>query len=190
MAIESKILKMAESVDISRMSVTISEPVDLFRQLRRLLSAESVSASRLTMVQIPPILMHLPALSSLDLSSNPIHSLDIQWEADLPSLHELNLSACWLRDLPYGVPRFAPTLETLILDGNFLGRSCPNFTVFGKLRHLSLVGNDFLEFPKLPQTLHTLTFRMNAFSEVPPCSVSVLDASYCDVFSGQSTEPR
>jgi hypothetical protein len=54
MTSELKILKMAESVAqilaILRMSLTISDLVDLIQQLRRVLSAESVSASRLAMV--------------------------------------------------------------------------------------------------------------------------------------------
>jgi serine/threonine protein phosphatase PrpC/Leucine-rich repeat (LRR) protein len=156
------------------------DPVDLIRQLYRQLNSSSLSFSRLTIVEIPAILLHLPLLTSFDLSSNPIGSLDRLWEADLPSLHELNLSACWLRSLPYGIPKFAPTLETLILDGNFLGRSCPNFSVFTRLRTLSLVGNDFMEIPKLPLSLQILIFRMNSFGEIPPCGLSELDAGYCD----------
>jgi Leucine-rich repeat (LRR) protein len=137
----------------------------------------------MTMVEIPPILLHLPHLSTFDLSSNPIRSLDRLWEADLPSLHELNLSACWLRSLPYGAPKFATTLNVLVLDGNFLGRVCPNFSVFVRLRTLSLVGNDFMQIPQLPPSLQVLIFRMNSFSEVPPSSLSELDTGYCDVQS-------
>jgi Leucine-rich repeat (LRR) protein len=65
--------------------------LDVLRQLQRRLSEVSLSFSRMTMVEITPILLHLPHLSTFDLSSNPIRSLDRLWEADLPSLHELNL---------------------------------------------------------------------------------------------------
>jgi serine/threonine protein phosphatase PrpC len=158
-----------------------ADAVEVLRQLYRSLSETTLSFSRLTIVEIPRIVLSLPRLTSFDLSSNPIRSLDVLWDADLPALHELNLSACWLRSIPYGIPKFSATLEILILDGNFLGRSCPNFSVFGKVRKLSLVGNDFFEIPKLPTTIETLIFRMNSFSEVPASSLSELDAGYCDV---------
>lgn len=167
------------------MSVVATSLLDLIRKLGKIPNAESLILSRCTVTRIPPFLMGLPNLRCLDLSSNPIESLEILWDSNLPALRELNLSACWLKDLPYGVPSFANTLEILRLDGNFLGKSSPNFTVFSKLHKLSLVANDFVEFPKLPSSLHTLIFRLNAFSVIPETSLSRLDVSYCRVIGSE-----
>lgn len=168
-------------------NVEISSPYDLIKKITQLQKAQSLSMSRCGLREIPIIILYLPNLTSLDLSSNPIKTLEPLWEADLPHLHELNLSACWLRSLPVGPPSFYLTLENLNLDGNFLGRSsiCPliNFTIFPRLKKLSLVGNDFSEVPILPNKLEELIFRLNSFSTIPQTEISIFDASYCSLSS-------
>ncbi|OHT17072.1 hypothetical protein TRFO_41315 [Tritrichomonas foetus] len=161
--------------------VAISSATDVIKELLHLQKATTISITRCGMLNIPRIVLFLPQLTTLDLSSNPINSLDILWESNLPSLRELNLSACWLRSLPFGPPTFYSTLETLNLDGNFLGRFTPNFSMFKNLKKLSIVGNDFLTVPILPNHLETLCFRLNSFQVIPSSSISIFDASYCSL---------
>ena len=172
------------------MDLTLASGESLLVNIGKLPQAESITISRTGMVQLPRLITHLPNLRSLDLSSNPIQSLDPLWEANLPNLHFLNLSACWLKKLPYGTPTFANTLEILKLDGNFLGRSCPNFSVFKKLSKLSLIANNFSRFPVLPPNITTLLFRMNSFKTIPDSSLRVLDASYCSIGEAINIEAR
>ncbi|KAK8888660.1 hypothetical protein M9Y10_033392 [Tritrichomonas musculus] len=168
-------------------NVEISSPVDIIKKISQLQKAQTLSMSRCGLRELPIIILYLPKLTSLDLSSNPIKTLDPIWEASLPHLHSLNLSACWLRSLPVGPPSFFSTLENLNLDGNFLGRlsSHPlvNFSVFPKLKTLSLVGNDFIEVPVLPNRLEKCIFRLNSFKSIPQANVSIFDASYCSLSS-------
>ena len=161
--------------------VVITSPNELLNNFIRLPRVSSLSLSRSSLIRIPEIIFYLKNLISLDLSSNPINSLDGLWDSKLTNLKTLNISACWLESLPYGAPTFANSLQTLLLDGNFLSKNPPNFTIFPHLKTLSLIGNDFTEIPPLPHSLEKLYFRMNCFSKIPQCSLSVLDASYCSI---------
>lgn len=162
--------------------VSISSPDDMLKKLALLPNANSVLMTRCSIVDIPKLLLYLPHLISLDLSSNPIKSLEPLWESNLPNLRELNIAACWLKSLPIGPPSFYLTLEVLNLDGNFFGQAPfglqSNFSVFPKLKTLSLVGNDYDTIPCLPERLEKLIFRLNQFSEIPQGSVIDFDASY------------
>ena len=161
--------------------IVISSPIDFLKYMQEIPKAESIIMSRSGLFVFPQLSFFLPNLTSLDLSSNPIKSLDSLWNANLPNLHELNLSACWLRSLPFGPPSFVHTLETLILDGNFIGNNVLNFSAFKNLKKLSLVGNDYLSVPKLPNHLEHLSFRLNSFTEIPSSNISVFDACYCRI---------
>jgi adenylate cyclase len=166
---------MAEEVD----EIVITSPAELIQNCTRLPLVSTLSLSRSSLIHIPQIIFFLQNLITLDLSSNPISSLNGLWDSKLTNLKMLNISACWLEKLPYGPPSFASSLRTFLLDGNFLHRNPPNFTVFAHLKTLSLIGNDFAEIPPLPRSLEKLYFRMNGFSKVPDCSLTTLDASYC-----------
>ena len=172
------------------MDLALNNGDELLSNIGKLPKCDSLSICRAGMVRIPQLITCLTNLESLDLSSNPIQTLEPLWDANLPKLRSLNLSACWLKELPYGPPTFANTLETLKLDGNFLGRSCPNFSIFKKLTKLSLIANNFAKFPVLPPNIHTLLFRMNAFKTIPQSSLRVLDAQYCSVGENLVIEAR
>lgn len=165
----------------SMCDVEIKNIFDLILLHDKIKTAESISLSRSSLVNVPLWTLSLDNLRSLDLSSNSFSSLNDIWTANLPHLTELNLSACWLKNLPVGYPTFSKTLETLYLDGNYLGNDYQNFSVFEKLKTLSIVGNDFLEIPVLPKNLEKLIFRLNSFSVIPEHNLKVLDACYCRV---------
>ena len=168
--------------DVEDEEVSISSPTELIMKFAKLPHVSSISLSRSSMVHIPEIIFYLPNLQKLDLSSNPINSIDGLWEADLVNLRELNLSACWLESLPYGAPTFYNSLQIFYLDGNFLYKNPPNFTVFPHLKTLSLIGNDLIEIPPLPQSIEKLYFRMNSFTTIPHYEqLSILDCSYGNI---------
>ena len=133
------------------------------------------------MINIPGILVYLNQLNSLDLSSNPIKSIDILWKGNLPNLKYLNLSACWLKKLPFEIPSFHLSLNEFILDGNFLNKNPPNFSIFFKLKILSLIGNEFFDLPFLPKGIEKLYFRLNSSKIIPETSLQYLDLSYCSL---------
>ena len=159
--------------------INISSSNDLIKNILKLPKVSTLSLSRSSLIHIPQIIFYLPKLQKLDLSSNPIQELDGLWDGNLFSLKELNLSACWLEKLPIGAPTFSASLQTFLLDGNFLYKNPPNFTVFTHLKTLSLIGNDLTEIPPLPQTIEKLYFRMNSFSSIPHYpQLTLLDCSY------------
>lgn len=162
-------------------SLQILSPEDFLNQIMRLHKAEEIAISRCHLVKIPKIILYLPQLTVLDLSSNPLRSIEDLWESNLPLLRELNLAACWLQNLPVGPPSFANTLQVLNLDGNFLGNAHLNFTLFPHLKTLSVVRNDLTEFPKTNPNLDKLVYRMNAFTTIPPYAISQIDACYCTI---------
>jgi hypothetical protein len=47
-----------------------------------------------------------------------------------------------------------------------------------------------MQIPQLPPSLQVLIFRINSFSEVPPSSLSELDAGYCDARSPLAIHSR
>ncbi|EAY09942.1 protein phosphatase 2C, putative [Trichomonas vaginalis G3] len=159
--------------------VEILSPEEILTKLQSIASSSSVVMSHIGLITIPQIIVFCRNITTLDLSSNPISSLDPLWNGELINLHKLNLSACWLTGIPYGPPVFSSTLSELYLDGNFLSRNPPNFTIFPHLKKLSIIGNDFIEIPPLPHSLESLVYRMNSLSYIPDCSINYLDASYC-----------
>lgn len=168
--------------------VVISTAEDFKKKIFRLPNAKSLVLSRTGLVQIPAFIFYLPKLIKLDLSSNPLATIDPLWSSPLKTLKVLNLAACWLESLPIGPPSFCNALTEFYLEGNFLHKHPPNFTIFPHLKVLSLIGNDLTQIPPLPQSLETLYFRMNSFTKIPKCNLSKFDASYATIGRSFTTE--
>jgi len=173
--------------------LVIESSKDIINNFKKLSKVKSFIISRCGLICIPSLIVNLNQMTSLDLSSNPIKSIESLWSSYLPNLKILNLSACWLKRLPIGCPSFGNSLHSLFLNGNFLEKDPPNFSIFSNLKCLYLVGNDFVDVPCIPKSLETLDFRMNSFENLPESSLQVFDGSYCslsihfNIFSHQLT---
>ena len=161
--------------------IIINSEEEIMANIKSIFATDSLIMSRINIMHIPQMILYFSNIQKLDLSSNPLMSLEGLWNSNLTNLKILNISSCWLSSFPVGAPTFNNSLVELYADGNYLSNFPPNFSVFTKLKKLSLTGNNFDNVPTLPSGIEKLLFRINSVTNIHSNEICLLDLSYCSI---------
>lgn len=112
--------------------------------------------------------IHLPNLTTLDLSKNKIKQIPNDFSKSFPALKELNLSDNFIKEFPVNDGSIPLTIEKLTIYNNEIDVIPGYFKLFNHLKELTIAYNNLRLVPELPESLQILRVNDNKINEITP----------------------
>ena len=169
-----------EELNLSKNTAMTGADWNALASLKKLKTLELL---RLNLKECPKVLGQLPALNYLDLGENKIEEIKLSFGANLQNLdvsdnplHTLDIQAEGLKDLFVNrtkiqkLPKQLAQLHYLSLDNCGMTEIPSQIMAYSQLKELSLIGNEIGELPESLtqlQQLEELLLSNNTLGEIP-----------------------
>ncbi|EJF53469.1 leucine-rich repeat (LRR) protein [Saprospira grandis DSM 2844] len=173
-------IQSLEELNLSRNTAITGADWSVLASLKKLKTLELL---RLNLKECPKVLGQLPALNYLDLGENKIEEIKLSFGANLQNLdlsknplHTLDIQAEGLKDLfldrtkIQNLPNQLAQLNYLSLDNCGMEEVPSQIIAYSQLKELSLIGNEIAELPESLtqlQQLEELLLSNNTLMEIP-----------------------